>query len=100
MIINELFSNLIENGKNKDAIGSRVTLKTDKHSLIQEVQAGASYISQNDFRLHFGFAKDEKIESVEVRWSDGKTEKITGVVPNQIVTIKQGKGVENSINFR
>ncbi len=91
---------LIENGKNHDAIGSRITLKTDKRSLIQEVQAGASYLSQNDFRLHFGFTKDEKIESVEVRWSDGKIEKISGVNPHRIVSITQGKGVSSEINFR
>jgi enediyne biosynthesis protein E4 len=91
---------LSENGKNKNAIGARITLKTDKRSMIQEVQAGASYLSQNDFRLHFGLGKDEKIESVEVRWSDGKVEKISGVLPNKIVTIAQGKGVINSVNFR
>ncbi len=91
---------LIQNGKNKDAIGSRVTLKTDKRSMIQEVQAGGSYISQNDFRLHFGFPKSEKIESVEVRWSDGKIEKFAGIQPNQIITISQGKGSLSSANFR
>jgi enediyne biosynthesis protein E4 len=91
---------LSEDGKNKAAIGARITLKTDKRSMIQEVQAGASYLSQNDFRLHFGLGKDEKIESVEVRWSDGKVEKISGVLPNKIVTIAQGKGVINSVNFR
>ena len=91
---------LIENGKNKDAIGSRVTLKTDQRSMIGEVQAGASYLSQNDFRLHFGLGKGEQIESVEVRWSDGKIEKISGVEPNRIVTVKQGKGLSKSEGLR
>ncbi len=91
---------LIENGKNKDAIGSRVTLKTNKRSMIQEVQAGASYLSQNDFRLHFGLGNGERIESVEVRWSDGKIENISGAEPNRIVTISQGKGVSKSTGFR
>ena len=91
---------LIENGKNKEAIGSRLILKTNKRSMIQEIQAGSSYLSQNDFRLHFGFGKDEKIESVDVRWSNGKTEKISGVLPNQIVTVKEGEGVKSSMNFR
>lgn len=91
---------LTQDGKNHDAIGSRITLKTDKRSLMQEVQAGASYISQNDFRLHFGFGKDEKIESVEVRWSDGKVEKLVGFEPNKIMKVGQGKGITNSINFR
>ena len=91
---------LVQNGKNKDAIGSRVTLKTDKRSMIREVQAGASYLSQNDFRLPFGLGSGEKIESVEVRWSDGKIEKIAGVQANKINTITQGKGLSVSTNFR
>jgi enediyne biosynthesis protein E4 len=91
---------LVQNGKNKDAVGARLTLLTDKRTVFQEIQAGSSYISQNDFRLHFGLGGGEKIEAVEIRWSDGKTEKVTGVQPNQIVTIRQNKGVSSTINFR
>lgn len=90
---------LIEKGKNKDAIGSRITVKTDKRSMMKEIQAGASYISQNDFRLHFGLGSNEKIESVEVRWSDGKIEKISGVKPDQIVIITQGKTITDTKKF-
>jgi len=93
---------LVQNGKNRDAIGARLTLITDKRNVFQEIQAGSSYLSQNDFRLHFGLGNGEKIESVEVRWSDGKIEKVApaGIQPNQIVTIRQGKGVSSSVNFR
>lgn len=90
---------LVQNGKNKDAIGARVTLKTDKRSLMQEVEAGASYLSQNDFRLHFGLNSNEKIQSVEVRWNDGKTEAVSGVAPNRILTVTQNKGVTAAIDF-
>ncbi len=91
---------LFQVGKNKDAIGSRIALKTDKRSMIREVQAGSSYLSQNDFRLHFGLGSREKIESVEVRWSDGKVEKISGVQPNRINTVTQGKDSVILTNFR
>lgn len=90
---------LIENGKNSEAIGSRMTLKTNQRSLIQEVQAGASYISQNDFKLHFGLGKDEKIESAEIRWSNGKVEKINDLRFNQNVAIREGKGIEKAVNY-
>ena len=90
---------LVQNGKNKDAVGARLTLKTDKRSLIQEVEAGASYLSQNDFRLHFGLNSSEKIQSVEIRWSDGKTETVSGVAPNRILTVTQNKGVTAAVDF-
>ncbi|HXG83019.1 MAG TPA: CRTAC1 family protein [Pyrinomonadaceae bacterium] len=90
---------LVQNGKNKDAIGARVTLKTDKRSMIQEVQAGASYLSQNDFRLYFGLGSGEKIQSIEVRWSDGKIETISGVLPNRILTVTHNKGITGASDF-
>lgn len=91
---------LIQADKNRDAIGARMTLKTNKRKMMQEVEAGASYLSQNDFRLHFGFGENEKIENVEVRWSDGKIETISDVAPNRIYTVMQNKGVTSSADFR
>lgn len=90
---------LIQNEKNKDAIGARINLKTDKRTMIQEVEAGASYLSQNDFRLHFGLGSGEKIQTVEVRWSNGKTETISGVLPNRILTVTQNKGITGARDF-
>ena len=84
---------LVQNGKNKDAVGARINVKTDKRRMTQTVEAGASYLSQNDFRLHFGLNISEKIEAVEVRWSDGKTETISGAAPNRILTVTQNKGI-------
>jgi len=91
---------LTQTKTNRDAIGARAVLKTNKRSMIQNVEAGASYLSQNDFRLHFGFPKDEKIELLEIRWSDGKTETVQGILPNKINFITQDKGVTETQNFR
>lgn len=68
--------------------------------MVQEVGAGGSYLSQNDLRVHFGLAADERPVSAEVRWSDGKVETITGFQPNYIATVTQGKGVTGSQAFR
>ena len=91
---------LFETGGNHEAVGARLTLRSSKHSYIQEVQAGASYLSQNDLRLHFGLGADETIQGVEVRWSNGETEAVSGVTTNRIVTITQGKGVTASVVYR
>ena len=90
---------LIQARGNKEAIGARLTLRTSRHSYIQEVQAGASYLSQNDLRLHFGLGTTEKIESVEARWSNGETETVTGVTTGRIITITQGKGITGSVAY-
>jgi hypothetical protein len=53
------------------------------------VQSGTSYISQNDMRLHFGLGAATRVDSVDVRWPDGTTSKLTNVKANQIVTIRK-----------
>jgi enediyne biosynthesis protein E4 len=77
---------------NRDAIGARVRLTANGQTQIDEVRSGGSYISQSDFRLHFGIGKANSA-SLTVRWLDGKTEKFSNVGAGQIVTIQEGKGI-------
>ncbi|HYE14090.1 MAG TPA: CRTAC1 family protein [Pyrinomonadaceae bacterium] len=85
---------------NRAALGARVTLRTSKRLMTREAQAGASYLSQNDARLHFGLGRGEKIERVEVRWPGGETEAVSGVEPGRAVTVTQGKGLTASLPYR
>jgi len=76
----------------RDAIGARVSVTANGHKQIDEVRSGGSFISQSDFRLHFGLSK-AKSADVAIRWPDGRTEDISGVAANQVVTIDEGKGI-------
>jgi hypothetical protein len=77
---------------NRDAIGARVTVSAGGQKQMDEVRSGGSYISQNDFRLHFGIGKATSAD-VSVRWPDGKVESFSSVSPGQIVTLQEGKGI-------
>jgi len=76
----------------RDAIGARVMLTTAGSKQIDEVRSGGSFMSQNDFRLHFGLGK-ATAASLSVRWPDGKVESVPNVKAGEIVTVQQGKGV-------
>src|ERR1700693_5306394 len=58
---------------NKAAIGARVTVKAGTLTQLSEVRGGASYLSQNDLRLHFGLAANDTMK-VSIRWPNGETE--------------------------
>jgi len=77
---------------NRDAIGARVTLTADGQKQIDEVRSGGSYISQNDFRLHFGLGKATSA-NLSIRWVDGKTENFSSVASGQVITIQEGQGI-------
>jgi hypothetical protein len=76
----------------RDAIGARITVTSAGRKQIDEVRSGGSYISQNDFRLHFGLGRATAAD-VSIRWLDGKVENSSFVAAGQIVTIQEGKGI-------
>lgn len=78
---------------NRDGIGAKVKIVTGDLTQISEVRSGASYISQNDMRLHFGLEKRTKIDLIEIRWPSGAVEKITNATVNKFLTIKEGLGL-------
>ena len=78
---------------NRDGIGARITVKAGKRLLLDEVRSGSSYYSQNDMRVHFGLGAATKLDSVEIRWPSGLTEKFENVAVDQINTVKEGTGV-------
>ena len=79
---------------NRTAIGARVRVAVGTHSQIDEVRSGSSVMSQSDLRLHFGVAKAQVIDLIEVKWpTTQKTESFTKVKANQILTIREGSGI-------
>jgi len=79
---------------NRTAIGARARVITSKHIQMAEVQSGASVMSQNDLRLHFGLGTSKIVDAVEVKWpTTQKTERFEKLKPNQILTIREGDGI-------
>jgi hypothetical protein len=78
---------------NRSAIGARVRVVTGKHSQISEVMSGSSYMSQNDFRLHFGLGRAKQVDLVEVRWPLGLLESFKNVDANQLLVLQEGHGI-------
>ena len=76
----------------RDAIGARITVTAGGHKQVDEVRSGGNYMSQNDFRLHFGLGRAAAAE-VSIRWLDGKVEDLGSVAAGEIVTVEEGKGI-------
>jgi enediyne biosynthesis protein E4 len=84
---------------NRSAIGARVKIVTGTHAQIDEVMSGASYLSQNDFRLHFGLGRARQVDSIEVRWPSDLVERFQNVEANQLVYVREGQGVVRKERF-
>jgi len=71
----------------RDAIGARVIVTTPAMKQVEDLIPSRGYMSQGDPRLHFGLGKAEYADSVEIRWPDGKTEKLEHVKANQFLKL-------------
>ena len=83
---------------NRTAIGARVRVVTGNHAQMDEVHSGASVMSQCDLRLHFGLGKAQAVDIIEVKWpTTQKIERFTQVKANQILTIREGSGIVETV---
>ena len=90
---------LIGTTSNKAAIGARVTVTAENLVQFDELRGGASYLSQNDMRLHFGLARQTIMKTVEVSWPSGKKEVYQNLKADHIYTIVEGKGIKQQVLF-
>ncbi len=64
-------------GGNRGAIGARVTVVAGPLKQTDEIHAGASHLSSNDPRLHFGLGTTTAADRVEIRWPSGRRQVLT-----------------------
>jgi enediyne biosynthesis protein E4 len=83
---------------NRSAIGGQVTATYGGRRQAQAVLAQSSYLSANDRRLHFGLGQ-ETVASLEIRWPNGKEEKVADVAADQLVVIREGSGIVRKERF-
>jgi len=75
---------------NRSGIGARIYCVTeDGHRQMDEVRSGGSYISQSDFRVHFGLGRYTRAK-LEVIWPSGTVDRLS-VAANQVITVVEGK---------
>ena len=70
------------------APGARVTaVLPDGRRFVHEVQAGSSYLSSEDPRVHFGLGRATRVRELSVRFPDGRMTRLRGVSADQLVHI-------------
>ena len=90
---------LIGTKSNRAAIGARVTVKSGDITQLDEVRSGASYLSQNDLRLHFGLGPNTTIKSIQISWPSGHKDELSNLPADFIYTIVEGGEIQQKIPF-
>ena len=86
---NWIILNLKGTSSNRDAIGARVKLTAGGKTQTAHKKSTTGYLSQNDPRMHFGLAKNEIINKIEIIWPSGKVQTFENVKVNQILEVTE-----------
>jgi hypothetical protein len=86
---NWLTLNLVGNTSNRDGIGTRIKLTAGGKVQTAQKKSTTGYLSQNDFRIHFGLMKHDLVERIELKWPSGKFQILENIKANQILTITE-----------
>ena len=87
---------LVGTRSNRDGIGAKVTVTTSRGMrLFGMVKTGSSYLSQSELPLTFGLGKPQEGKSValQVVWPTGHKDTVPDIKPNQLITVREGKGM-------
>jgi hypothetical protein len=87
--------NIALEGTRSNRLALNARLRATAGDLVQqdEVFSGGSYLSQNDLRIHFGLAKHDKVDKLEIFWPSGKVETLTNLAADHFYTVKEGEGI-------
>jgi tetratricopeptide (TPR) repeat protein len=80
---------------NRFAIGAQVTIRSGDWLAYREVKGSEGFGATNQYRVHFGLGRRDKVDSLEIRWPSGITQKFEGLAANQFIEVR-----EDSNNWR
>ena len=71
------------------AIGARLVVTTPGLRQVHEYVAVQGYLAQNDVRAHFGLGGSTSASVVEIRWPDGRPQRLENVPADRILKVVQ-----------
>ena len=78
----------------RDALGAQVTVWSGQQRWTGWVNAGGSYLSSSDPRVHFGLGIATAITQIQVVWPDGSEERFPGGTVDRRITLSHGAGTK------
>jgi hypothetical protein len=83
---------LVATKSNSAAVGATITWQTGAVKRTRLRTGGGSYLSSHDPREILGAGAATKIDSIEIRWPSGATDKISNVPLNKYIKVVEGAG--------
>ena len=82
----------LEDGK-RQAIGARVELEAGGITQIEDVIPVRGYLSQVDWRIHFGLGQAETVKTLKIIWPDGQVSALRNIKADRFLKVVKGAGI-------
>jgi enediyne biosynthesis protein E4 len=80
---------LLGEGHNTEGLGAKVSLFANGNQQFLQQMPSRGYQSSVSPVLHFGLGKENKIDSLVVSWPSGKTQVLTNIKSDQVISVKE-----------
>ena len=77
---------------NRFGIGARVVVSAGAVRQVREMGASQSHMSNSVVPVHFGLSDAQIVDTVEVHWPSGRTQRLQNVPVNQGLTVVEPAG--------
>ncbi len=77
---------------NNNGIGARVIIYVGGLTQIREIGGESSFNSQHWMVAHFGLGGSHSVDSLDVVWNSGNTDRLYNLNSNQMVEVLEGEG--------
>ncbi len=84
-----LMVRLIGTKSNRDGIGAKVEVTAGGKNQTAQRVAGSGYLSQDDWRLHFGLGANAHADAITVTWPSGIRQTLKNVAADQVLTVTE-----------
>ncbi|GAB3688671.1 VCBS repeat-containing protein [Spirosoma flavus] len=92
--------NLQGDSLNRQGFGAAVTLWSGGLMQYSELSVVRGYLSSIEPRLHFGLGTQRKIDSLRIRWPDGRVEVKRNVVADQRITLSYAQARSSATSIQ
>lgn len=76
---------------NREGVGARVELTTDRRTMAREIVSGSGYLSQRSRIAWFGLSEGEEVRRLRIRWPLGEVQEIESPLPGLDLAVVEGQ---------
>jgi len=80
---------LVGTRSNRDAIGTRVTVRSGGAIQVNHVTTSVGYACSSDLAVHFGLGRNARADKVEIEWPSGSRQSLENVPAGSYVSVRE-----------